>query len=923
MTPGAPFLALLPVGTHISPVPRSFITRAIVLALVGAGSLTCGESSGLDPNALASVVITPDTGVIDTGDSLHFSAVARSSAGTDLRLKIITWSTLDATLVTVSGAGTVRGRWPGVGRVVATSEGKADTARVHVTPKITSIDLVPALDTLRSLGDQLALNVVAYIDTQQYAGGTYTWDRSDTTFTFFVTGAPTSRVATVRARKNGTTTVRVQEARGASDSARVVVRQRVTQFQWLGGGGPPTQAYRGCPLGTNLVGVDAHGSVVGDAVLQWTSTDTTVARVDATGVITLVAVGTDTIVVSADGLSYRFPLSVVAAPAMPLYVVGVNGEVTSTLGQKQYAIAQGRLGGGAGPIAPARFRVVSSDTAVAVVTPADTTVPVGFPFFSDPVRIIGRDVGDVTFTPYLCDVPGPPLSFKVTRARLRLVTGLPAQARTDDPPQLQLIYTQDSAGVIHRPAEPLTVRATTTDTTVMRADSSPRHLAVGSPATFVSVSFVEPGLARLVVSDSAGVYLPDSSTLVQLAYPPLYFGELGDTLHLGMRQRAFPAWDPTYVYVDRVVAGAPLPVTMTSSDTALARVIPDSVNLPVGNTGVPIDFASGETRGIATITAHAFRHRDTSAVVAVGRPAVQVSQIGGVFYPGDPPGLIQVIATDSATGTPRVAGESVTFNVAASDTAVIALDSTVLTIPAGQVVSPNSAALSFKGPGTAFITASDPRAAPYAYAPGASFSVTVIEPKLLADTVSLGVDQQWGFTVRVEGVLRQGDVVVHLANTNPTVAALLDSTLTLTPALNIAGLGVNGLAPGTDSVIVTAPGWVLDTGIIVVGQGTTDLVDWPPIYGLAVGQTAPLYLLIVGPNGQTRVSAVTKQFTLTANGNIEFSDNGGVPITTVTVAAGQTASSQFWVRGLAAGTGTVTITAPNYAPVTKSLTVAP
>ncbi len=70
------------------------------------------------------------------------------------------------------------------------------------------------------------------------------------------------------------------------------------------------------------------------------------------------------------------------------------------------------------------------------------------------------------------------------------------------------------------------------------------------------------------------------------------------------------------------------------------------------------------------------------------------------------------------------------------------------------------------------------------------------------------------------------------------------------------------------------------------------------------------------------MSTVTKTFTLTTNDNIEFLQDG-VPITTVTVPAGYESSLLFHVRGTAAGTGTVTISASNYSSVTKSVTAAP
>jgi len=654
---------------------------------------------------------------------------------------------------------------------------------------------------------------------------------------------------------------------------------------------------------------------VADAVLHWRSSDTTLARVDSTGLITPRAVGTDTISVTADTASFRFAISIEAAPVMPLYLSGASGESVATVGRAQYATGQGKVGGGAVAIAPARFRIVSSDTSVAVVTPADTTVSPFYPFFSEPLRVVGRRVGEVTLTPYLCDVPGPPITLRVTRPHLTLFHPLPANARTDNAPQSVAIYTQDSAGVTHYPAEPLTVRVTTTDTTVMRSDSSVRHVGVGSLGFVVTVSYLEPGSARLVVADSASVYVPDSSGLVQVAFPPLYL--VGDTLHLGMRQHAFPAWDPGYVYVDHIVAGAPLHVSLSSSGGTVAQIAPESVDIPVGNTADTVDITSGDTRGIATLTAQSARHTDARTVVVVGRPAIQWSQIGGVFYPGDA-GSMLVIAVDSATQVPRIAAETVTVAVSSSDTAVIALDSPTLRLPAGSATS-ISTPIRFKAPGTAVITASDPRAAPYSYA-GTSLSLAVTAPFLVVNSVlSLGVEQQWGFAVYINGPLPEGEEV-RVAHRNPGVATLADTVAArVTPS--VAAVMATGTAAGVDSVIASAPGFQSDTGIIVVGTGTSEVVTWPP-FGLTVGQSWPLYLHILGPTGDPRMSAVTKTFTLTANDNIEFLQDG-VPITTVTVAAGQQSSLQFYVRGTAAGTGTVAISASNYSSVTKSVTVAP
>jgi hypothetical protein len=310
---------------------------------------------------------------------------------------------------------------------------------------------------------------------------------------------------------------------------------------------------------------------------------------------------------------------------------------------------------------------------------------------------------------------------------------------------------------------------------------------------------------------------------------------------------------------------------------------------------------------------------ENQVVIVVGRPAVQVRAPlpDWVLYAGDL-GQVQVFAADSATGATGFPTESVTVVLTVSDTAVISLDSATVTIPRGDYAS-TVAGITFKKPGTVTITATDPRVAPYSYSPATSTPFTISKPYLDAvSSVSLGIEQTWSFGVGVNGPLPQGQAI-HFTNSNPAVATLADSVATYYLP-GFASVAVVGVAAGVDTVIASTPGFVPDTGVIVVGTGTVDVHQWPSA-GLHVGETWPLELFIVAPSGDGRLTAVTKTFTLTANGNIQFLKDG-VPITTLTVDAGQE-FVQFRVKGTATGTGTVTVSAPNYDPVTKSVTVAP
>ena len=76
---------------------------------------------------------------------------------------------------------------------------------------------------------------------------------------------------TLQGWKNGTTLLRVREARGAVDSARIVVRQRPKNIYFV----QLLRAYRACPFRVTATVTDSFNFPVPDVKLTWRSSDTT------------------------------------------------------------------------------------------------------------------------------------------------------------------------------------------------------------------------------------------------------------------------------------------------------------------------------------------------------------------------------------------------------------------------------------------------------------------------------------------------------------------------------------------------------------------------------------------------------------------------------------------------------------------------
>lgn len=308
----------------------------------------------------------------------------------------------------------------------------------------------------------------------------------------------------------------------------------------------------------------------------------------------------------------------------------------------------------------------------------------------------------------------------------------------------------------------------------------------------------------------------------------------------------------------------------------------------------------------------------------VGRPQFGVgAPVSGIpHYPGEPAGDVMVGAGDSldmltysGAGVPI---ENVTADIVSSNPSVGSLDSTNLTVPAGQSVS-GTAHLSFNAPGSVTITATDPRSTYYRYASATSATVVIVPKRLVfSDSVMLlGIGQFWSDAVFLEGRIPT-DLVASLSHTAPAVATLDRNVDTLFATGPSGPVPMHGLAAGVDTVIATASGWIPDTLLVRVGPGTVVLWGWPS--ALRVGDCAQVSLQVEDQRGEGRLTDSATTFTLTPDANIMFTGTTGV-INVVTVAALNQGTGYFYVKAVAPGTGTASITNANYQPYTNSVTV--
>ncbi|MBT8487424.1 MAG: hypothetical protein HKN72_11200 [Gemmatimonadetes bacterium] len=118
-------------------------TLALFVLVAAAG---CGGSSPSDPDpvAVASVDVAPASSDILVGETVQLTATPKGANGETLTGRTVTWNSQDTDVATVSSSGLVTGVGEGVTDITATSDGRAGSAEVSVSPvPVATVELDP------------------------------------------------------------------------------------------------------------------------------------------------------------------------------------------------------------------------------------------------------------------------------------------------------------------------------------------------------------------------------------------------------------------------------------------------------------------------------------------------------------------------------------------------------------------------------------------------------------------------------------------------------------------------------------------------------------------------------------------------------------------------------------------------------------
>jgi uncharacterized protein YjdB len=295
-TADAAVASVLPTGTVTLATASTYAGPQIrtVSVIATSGEKTATATLAVTPIPVSSVEVIPSTGTISVGTSQQLSVSTKSANGAVLTGRTVSWISSDTSKAVVSSEGLLTAKSPGIISISAQSEGKTGSASFTIPIPVARVAIIPATPTV-GLGSTLQLNA----ETTDASGNVLTgraveWSSSDQSkATISNTGVVTPIVvgtALISATSEGKTATATLTVLPVPVS-RVTVNPNSAMVEI------------GATRQLTAIAQDAELRTLTGRTIAWTSSDSKIATVSASGLVTGVSVGNTTIVATSEGKS--------------------------------------------------------------------------------------------------------------------------------------------------------------------------------------------------------------------------------------------------------------------------------------------------------------------------------------------------------------------------------------------------------------------------------------------------------------------------------------------------------------------------------------------------------------------------------------------------------------------------------------------
>jgi uncharacterized protein YjdB len=897
----------------VSPTGLNDTGTVTITATSGSAGGTATVTIGQDP--VGSVSVAPTSSTINATQTQQLTATVKDGGGAVLSGRAVTWTSSNPSVATVSGTGLVSptgANDSGTVTITATTGGKSGTATVTIAQDpVANVTVTPPSSNISATQTQQLTATLTDASGATLTGRTVTWSSSNTGI---ATVSNTGLVSPTGANDSGTVTITATSG-SASGTATVSIAQDPVATVAVAPPSSSISATQTQQLAATLK--DAGGTVITGRPVTWSSSNTAVATVSNTGLVSPTGVndsGTVTITASSGGKSGTAIVAITQDPIASVTVTPPSSNISAT--QTQQLTATLKDAGGT-VLTGRAITWSSSNTAVATVSNTGLVSPTG-----------ANDSGTVTITATSGGVNGT-AAVSITQDPVASVAVAPLSSTMSSTQTQQLTATLKDAGGTVLTGRPVTWSSSNTAIATVSNTGlvSPTGANDSGTVTITATSGGVNGTATVAITQDpvASVTLAPASSGISATQTQQLTATLKDAGGTVLTGRA---------------------ITWSSSNTAIATVSNTGLVSPTGanDSGtVTITATSGGVNGTATVAIT----QDPVASVTLAPPSSGISATQ----------TQQFTATLKDAGGTVLTGRAITWS--SSNTAIATVSNTGLVSPTGANDS-----------GTVTITATSGGVngtATVAITPDPVASVTIAPP---TSTISATQTQQLNATLKDAGGTVLTGRAVTWTTSDPTIATVSNTGLVSPTGPNDTGTvtitatsgGVNGtatvaitpdpvasvtVAPPTSTINATqtqqlnatlkdAGGTVLtgrtvtwtssNTGIATVsntglvsptGPNDTGTVTITATSGGANGTATvtiapdPVASVTVAPPTSTITTAQTQQLTAT------LKDAGGTVLTgrTVTWTSSNTGVATISNTGLVQpvgavnDTGTVTFTA--------------
>ena len=875
-------------------VARVNLTGTVTSVAIGATWVVATEVGGTRDSArvvvdqrLATISVTPGARSIYLGASFAFTANAVDGRGVPMIVQpTFIWSTVSSAVASITAGGVATGVGLGGTQVRATAGAVIGIASLNVLSPIIRIAVTRdsigfvANDTfsVAALARTRSYRAVAY-DTLDapLTGITFAWASSNPSVATIDSSGPVT--ARALAAANGFTAIRAT-AQGVTGAAALTIAQVMTSVDLT-----PTTANI-APAGQLVLTArrrDANGYFISGGTFTFASADVAVASVNASGVVTGVAIGATTVTATSASITSNTATITVTNSVPPIISFGRDtlaiGRSASNVSIPVYLSR---------PFASAvTVNLAVADT-FAFFAPVSISIPAGQTVGT--ANLNGRNAG--TTRVFATDGGGGggyagDTAVLAVQATVQLDAGgysmnvndeRPAQVQLTDPAPAGgsfITFAFGTPGRVSVSPDPAFIPAGQLSANIIIRGLTPGTTTITPAATGVN------GIASSVTTSAA---------VLQISNPSTQMGAGQFVQYL-------------YVYVAQTLS-TPLNIAFASSDTAVATSV-TQLTIPSG-TNYAYFNVTGRAPGATTITMTAPGWTGVSTNVRVTTPHVSIAG-GGTYNTTAPAFGVTVYSTDSV-GTGNYRTSSLVVQLSSSDTTVLKVLTPTMTIPAGQYYAGGSV-IPGGNTGTAklYVTASG-------HTPDSTSAYTLVGPKLQfswsTGLVGAGQYDQNLYVYTPNNVTAPLTVTIS----GDTTIAGVPAQVTISTGNNYVYFNVRGKVPGLSTMIASAPGFSPDTATYRVTS---------PRISLSGGGTYNSFASAVGITTYTIDTVGTAHYRSdTLIVSYVSSDPAVVTVSgTDTIPPGQYYTSNARVTPVGVGSAQITASAPGHGTAQVSYTV--